>query len=76
MVEVYFSENCIWCRRMRRYLDEKGVTFRTINAQEPFNSRRVMALTGQSSLPVTIIGKTTVIGFDKNAVDMALQNMQ
>lgn len=76
MVEVYFSENCIWCRRMRRYLDEKGVTFRTINAREPFNSRRVMTLTGQSSLPVTVIGNTTVIGFDKNAVDMALQNMQ
>lgn len=76
MVEVYFSENCIWCRRMRRYLDEKGVTFRTINAREPFNSRRVMTLTGQSSLPVAVIGNTTVIGFDKNAVDMALQNMQ
>lgn len=75
MVEVYFSENCIWCRRMSRYLHEKGVTFRTINAREPFNSRRVMTLTGQSSLPVTVIGKTTVIGFDKNAVDMALQNM-
>lgn len=76
MVEVYFSENCIWCRRMRRYLDKKGVTFRTINAREPFNSRRVMTLTGQSSLPVTVIGKTTVVGFDKNAVDMALQNMK
>lgn len=76
MVEVYFSENCIWCRRMRRYLDEKGVSFRTINAKEPFNSRRVVALTGQSSLPVTVIGQTTVVGFDKNAVDMALQNMQ
>ncbi|MDE6502521.1 MAG: NrdH-redoxin [Ruminococcus sp.] len=76
MVEVYFSENCIWCRRMRRYLDEKGVTFRTINACEPFNSRRVMALTGQSSLPVTVIGNTTVVGFDKNAVDIALQNIQ
>lgn len=76
MVEVYFSENCIWCRRMRRYLDEKGVSFRTINAKEPFNSRRVVALTGQSSLPVTVIGQTTVVGFDKNAVDMALQNIQ
>lgn len=76
MVEVYFSENCIWCRRMKRYLDEKGVTFRTINAREPFNSRRVMALTGQSSLPVTVIGKTAVVGFDRNAVDIALQNIQ
>lgn len=76
MVEVYFSENCIWCRRMRRYLDEKGVTFRTINAREPFNSRRVVTLTGQSSLPVTVIGETAIIGFDKNAVDTALQNMQ
>lgn len=76
MVEVYFSENCIWCRRMRSYLDGKGVAFRTINAREPFNSRHVIRLTGQSSLPVTVIGNTTVIGFDKQAVDMALQNMQ
>jgi len=76
MIEVYFSENSIWCRRMKRYLDEKGVTFRTINAHEPFNSRRVMSLTGQSSLPVTVIGNTTVIGFDKEAVDTALQNIQ
>lgn len=76
MVEVYFSENCIWCRRMRRYLDEKGVSFRTINACEPFNLRHVTALTGQRSLPVTVIGDTTVIGFDKKAVDTALQNMQ
>lgn len=76
MVEVYFSENCIWCRRMRRYLDEKGVTFRTVNASEPSNSRRVMSLTGQSSLPVTVIGSTAVVGFDKNAVDVALQNIQ
>ncbi|MDE5861509.1 MAG: hypothetical protein K2J36_04550 [Ruminococcus sp.] len=76
MIEVYFSENCIWCRRMRRYLDEKGVNFRTINAREPYNSRHVMKLTGQSSLPVTVIGDTTVIGFDTQAVDVALQNMQ
>ncbi|MCM1505625.1 MAG: NrdH-redoxin [Ruminococcus flavefaciens] len=76
MIEVYFSEKCIWCRRMKCYLDEKGVSFRTINACEPFNSRRVMALTGQSSLPVTVIGSATVVGFDKNAIDVALQNMQ
>lgn len=76
MVEVYFSERCIWCRRMKRYLDEKGVNFRTINAQEPYNSRRVVAMTGQTSLPVTVIGRTTVIGFDRTAVDTALKNMQ
>lgn len=61
---------------MKHYLDKKGVQFRTINAHDPFNSRRVVNMTGQCSLPVTVIGKTTVIGFDKNAVDTALQNMQ
>ena len=76
MIEVYASENCIWCRRMRRYLDKKGVQFRTINASEPFNSRHVRQLTGQNSLPVTVIGNTTVIGFDRQAVDTALQNIQ
>ena len=75
MIEVYASENCIWCRRMRRYLDEKGVTFRTINAREPYNSRHVRNLTGQSSLPVTVIGDKTVIGFDTQAVAVALQNI-
>ncbi|MDE6034430.1 MAG: glutathione S-transferase N-terminal domain-containing protein [Ruminococcus sp.] len=76
MVEVYASENCIWCRRMRRYLDKKGVQFRTINALEPSNSRHVRQLTGQNSLPVTVIGDTMVIGFDRQAVDMALNNIR
>ncbi|MDE5584410.1 MAG: glutaredoxin family protein [Ruminococcus sp.] len=76
MVEVYFSENCIWCRKMKRYLDEKGVNFRTVNAKEPYNLRKVFNMTGQTSLPVTVIGNYTVIGFDRNAVDTALQNMQ
>ncbi len=75
MIELYSSDNCVWCRRMKNYLDAKGVRFRTRNIADPDNAHRAFTLTGQQSVPITVIGKTAVVGYDTEAVDKAIENL-
>ena len=75
MVEIYSADTCIWCRKMKSYLTEKGVDFRSLNAAEPANSEAIFRLTGQRGFPVTVIGSKTVVGYDTAAVDKALEDV-
>lgn len=75
MIELYSSDNCVWCRRMRNYLNAKGVRFRTQNITDPDNALRAFTLTGQQSVPITVIGKTAVVGYDTEAIDKAIENL-
>ncbi|MCM1007362.1 MAG: glutaredoxin family protein [Ruminococcus flavefaciens] len=75
MIELYSSDSCVWCRRMKNYLDAKGVRFRTRNISDPDNALRAFTLTGQQSVPITVIGKTAVVGYDTEAIDKAIENL-
>lgn len=74
MVELYGSDNCFWFKKTKDHLDAKGVRFRTKNISDPDNAHRAFTLTGQPTMPVTVIGKTSIVGYDPTAIDRALES--
>lgn len=75
MIKVYSSDSCGYCQKLKAYLDSRNINYKIIdvNASED-NAYELIRLTGQSAIPVTIIGDETIIGFDKQAIDKALEN--
>lgn len=75
MIKVYSSDSCGYCQKLKAYLDSRNINYTIIdvNASED-NAYELIRLTGQSAIPVTIIGDETIIGFDKQAIDKALEN--
>jgi glutaredoxin-like YruB-family protein len=75
MIKVYSSDNCGYCIKLKKYLDSRNISYETIDVDESEdNAYELIRLTNQSSIPVTLIGEQTIIGFDREKIDNALEN--
>lgn len=63
-VKVYSTSWCPYCHAVMDWLDSLGVEYEEIDAEN-------MNL---DSVPVTEIGKTKIIGFDRPAIKEALKS--
>lgn len=73
MVKVYSTNSCPWCVKAKQYLKSKNVNFNEVNVSEDMNGRREMVnLSGQMGVPVLNINGSVIVGFDKTAIDSAL----
>ncbi|MDD6769950.1 MAG: glutaredoxin family protein [Inconstantimicrobium porci] len=73
MVKVYSTNVCPWCVKAKDYLKSKGIEFEELNVQEDMAAREEMvAKTKQMGVPVLDINGTFIVGFDKPAIDKAL----
>ncbi|MBU5592756.1 glutathione S-transferase N-terminal domain-containing protein [Clostridium sp. MSJ-4] len=73
MVKIYTTPNCPYCKKARAYFDTKNIEYKDINVLEDKESRKVMIETsGQQSVPVIDIDGEIILGFNKYAVDAAL----
>lgn len=73
-VKVYTTSWCVYCRMAKEYFRGKGVDFEEINVEE--NREAATALverTGQAGVPVIEIGQQTILGFDRERIDLALR---
>lgn len=65
-VTVYTTPTCPWCDRLKDYLREKGVSYNEVDvSSDAGGARRMIELTGQRSVPVTVVGDAVVVGFDQ-----------
>lgn len=72
-VTVYTSPTCVWCGRVKSYLDERGVRYREIDvAADPDAAQQLVRRTGQMGVPQLDIGGQYVVGFDKPRIDRLL----
>lgn len=75
MVKVYTTDSCPWCVKAKQYLKSKNVGFEELNVQTDMNARQEMIKkTKQMGVPVLDINGTVIIGFDKSAIDDALED--
>ncbi|MCF0146917.1 MAG: glutaredoxin family protein [Clostridium sp.] len=75
MVKVYSTNTCPWCVKAKNYLKSVGVDFEELNVQEDMTARDEMInKSKQMGVPVLDINGTVIVGFDKNAIDKALNN--
>ena len=73
MVKVYSTNTCPWCDKAKSYLKSKGIEFEELNVQEDMVAREEMIKKSkQMGVPVLDIDGTVIVGFDKNAIDKAL----
>ena len=73
MVKVYSTNSCPWCVKAKNYLKSVNVEFEELNVQEDMTARDEMInKSKQMGVPVLDINGTVIVGFDKNAIDKAL----
>lgn len=73
MVKVYSTPTCPWCKKVKTYLESKSIQFVDVNVGENVEERKeMMSLSGQSGVPVINVDGRIIIGFDKEALDEAL----
>ncbi|WP_300346541.1 glutaredoxin family protein [Clostridium sp.] len=73
MVKVYSTNSCPWCVKAKQYLKSKNVEFEDLNVQTDMEAREdMLKKSKQMGVPVLDINGTIIIGFDKNAIDTAL----
>lgn len=73
MVKVYSTNSCPWCVKAKNYLKSVNVEFEELNVQEDMMARDEMIdKSKQMGVPVLDINGTVIVGFDKNAIDKAL----
>ena len=76
MVIVYSTDSCPWCVKAKQYLKSKGVEYKEINVAEDMEGREEMVkLSGQMGVPVVNINGTIIVGFDRPAIDEALEEI-
>lgn len=73
MVKVYSTNSCPWCVKAKNYLNSVNIEFEEFNVQEDMEARDEMInKSKQMGVPVLDINGTVIVGFDKNAIDNAL----
>lgn len=73
MVKVYTTNTCPWCDKAKNYLKSKGIAFEELNVQDDMVAREEMVKKSkQMGVPVLDVNGSIIIGFDKTAIDTAL----
>ena len=73
MIKVYSTESCPWCVKAKQYLKSKNIEYIEVNVGEDMEGREEMIkLSGQMGVPVINIDGKIIVGFDKMAIDEAI----
>lgn len=72
-VKVYSTPTCPYCKMVKEYLSSKGVTFENIDvAADKAAGEEMVKISGQMGVPVIVAGNEIIVGFDKGAINKAL----
>lgn len=73
MIKVYSTPTCPWSEKVKDYLKSKNARFIYVDVASNREERENMIeISGQQSVPVIDIHGEIVIGFDKPAINNAL----
>jgi len=67
-VEIYTTAWCPYCHAAKSLLEEKGVAFEEVNAEDPeIRMQMVQRANGRRTVPQIFVGDTHVGGYDDMA---------
>lgn len=73
MIKIYSTSWCPACVKAKKYLGLKGLVFSEINVADAHEDREeVFKVSGQRTVPVLDINGEIIVGFDKSAIDKAI----
>lgn len=67
-VELYMTSWCGYCRKMERFLKEKGIPYTAYDIEKDSNAATIYRDFGGSGVPVVRIGTNVVHGYNPEAV--------
>jgi glutaredoxin 3 len=75
-IKIYTTPSCHYCSQAKEYFAEKGVEFQAFDVSKDAEAMKEMRkLTGGArSVPVIAISDQVIIGFDRDAVEKALES--
>lgn len=72
-ITVYSTPTCPYCKRVKDYLTQKGVSFSDYNvAEDREKAKEMIDKSKQMGVPVIIIGDDVVVGFNQVKLDSLL----
>lgn len=73
-VTIYSADWCAFCHAAKEYLDKLGVAYTDKDVEsDPKIAQEAVSKSGQTGIPVLIIGDAVIIGFDRPKIDAALK---
>lgn len=66
-IKIYTTPTCAYCHALMDWLDDKGIEYEEIDAT---------TMDDIAAVPVTVIGDTKIVGFDRPAIKKALANLE
>lgn len=74
-VVVYSMPTCPYCKRLKHYLDQKGISYVEHNvAEDKKAAQEMMRKTKQMGVPVIVVDDEIVVGFDQTLLDKLLSD--
>ncbi|MFA5889062.1 MAG: glutaredoxin family protein [Candidatus Paceibacterota bacterium] len=72
-VTIYSTPTCHYCRLAKEYFDEHKIKYEAYDVAGDMERRReMMEKSGQLGVPVIIIDKDVVVGFDRSRLAQLL----
>ncbi len=73
-VEIFTTPTCPYCLMTKELLNQKKVSYVEHNVAVDEEARQKMVqISGQLGVPVTVIDEEVIVGFDHNALENALR---
>jgi len=68
-VRIFSTPICPYCMTLKKFLQEKGIEFESIDVSEDLKAQEEMLKkTKQSTVPVIDIDGEFIVGFDRKAI--------
>jgi len=73
MIKVYSTPTCVYCKTLKEYIRNKGVSFEDIDiSKNEKELQKMIKDSGQMGVPVVDIDGEIITGFDKAKIDKLL----
>lgn len=69
---VYTSTYCPYCTQVKNYLTEQNVEYEERNVDKDEKYAEELWNTGVRSVPVTVIGESKIVGFNRTQLEKAI----
>jgi len=72
-ITIYSTPTCVYCHMAMNYLKSKKIAYKEVDvSQDAEGAKFVQDTLGYIATPVITIGDKNILGFDKPAIDAAL----
>ena len=72
-VKIYSTPTCVYCNMAKDFLKENKVKYEDFDVRVNLEKRKEMVeLSGQMGVPVIVVDKEVMVGFDKTALAKAV----